>query len=314
VLEKMVVKKGDFKEALKDVEPSAMREVVVEISRVSWEDIGGLDDVKQKLRELIEMPLKDPESFSRMGIKPPRGILLYGAPGTGKTLLAKAVAHESESNFISIKGPEVMSKWVGESEKAVRPIFKKAKQVAPSIVFLDEIDSIAPARGQSFDSGVTQRVVNQILTSMDGLETLEGVVVIAATNRPDIMDPALLRPGRFDALIHIPIPDLKTRLKIFEVHTRDMPLKGVDLEKLAKETEGFVGADIEGMCREAAMVALRENPKAKEVLPKHFEQAKAKTRPSVTEEAKKFFENFEKVLERTGVTKDKKDIGVGYYR
>jgi transitional endoplasmic reticulum ATPase len=314
VLEKMVVKKDDFKQALKDVEPSAMREVFVEVPRVKWNDVGGLDEVKQKLKELIEWPLKDPESFTRMGIRPPRGILMYGAPGTGKTLMAKAVANESESNFISIKGPEVMSKWVGESEKAVRQIFKKAKQVAPCIVFLDELDSIAPARGQSFDSGVTQRVVNQILTSMDGLESLEGVVVIAATNRPDIIDSALLRPGRFDTLIHIPIPDRDTILKILEVHTRDMPLKDVDLEKLADELEGFVGADLEALAREAALVALREDPKAKSVLPKHFDEAKNKITPSVSEEAKRFFEEFEKVMEKTGIKKGKRDIDPGYYR
>lgn len=314
ILEKMVVKKDDFKEALKDVEPSAMREVFVEVPRVKWTDVGGLENVKQKLKELIEWPIKDPESFKRMGIRPPRGILMYGAPGTGKTLMAKAVANESESNFISIKGPEVMSKWVGESEKAVRQIFKKAKQVAPCIVFLDELDSIAPARGQSFDSGVTQRVVNQILTSMDGLESLEGVVVIAATNRPDIIDPALLRPGRFDALIHIPIPDKETRLKILEVHTRDMPLKDVDLEKLAGELEGFVGADIEAIAREAALVALRNDPKANEVLPEHFEEAKKRVKPSVSEEAKRFFEEFEKVMEKSGIAKGKRDIDPGYYR
>jgi transitional endoplasmic reticulum ATPase len=314
ILEKMVVKKDDFKEALKDVEPSAMREVFVEVPRVKWTDVGGLENVKQKLKELIEWPIKDPESFERMGIRPPRGILMYGAPGTGKTLMAKAVANESESNFISIKGPEVMSKWVGESEKAVRQIFKKAKQVAPCIVFLDELDSIAPARGQSFDSGVTQRVVNQILTSMDGLESLEGVVVIAATNRPDIIDPALLRPGRFDALIHIPIPDKETRLKILEVHTREMPLKDVDLEKLAGELEGFVGADIEAVAREAALVALRNDPKANEVRAEHFEEAKKRVRSSVSEEAKRFFEEFEKVIEKSGIEKGKRDIDPGYYR
>jgi len=314
VLEKMVVTKDDFKEALKDVEPSAMREVFVEIPRVNWEDIGGLDDVKLRLRELIEMPIKDPESFIRMGIKPPRGILLYGAPGTGKTLLAKAVAHESEANFISIKGPEVMSKWVGESEKAVRQIFKKAKQVAPCIVFLDEIDSIAPVRGYSHDSGVTERVVNQILTSMDGLERLEGVVIIAATNRPDIVDPALLRAGRFDSLIHIPIPENRTRLEILKVHTRDMPLQDINLEKLAEELEGYTGADVEGLCREAAMIALRENPEAKKVTPEHFEEAKKTIRPSVTKEGRKFFEEFQRRLEEGGIEKEKRDIGVGYYR
>jgi transitional endoplasmic reticulum ATPase len=314
VLEKMAVKMDDFKEALKDVEPSALREVVVEVPRVTWEDIGGLDSVKEKLKELVEMPLTNPKVFTRMGIKPSRGILLFGAPGTGKTLLAKAVANESQANFISIKGPEVMSKWVGESEKAVRQIFKKAKQVAPCIIFLDELDSIAPVRGMSSDSGVTERLVNQLLTSMDGVERLEGVVIVGATNRPDIVDQALLRAGRFDSLIHIPVPDRETRLKILKVHTKDMPLEGVDLEKLADELDGFVGADIEGLCREAAMIALREDPKAKKVLPEHFEKARKTARPSVTEETKGFFEAFEERLAKSGMKKDKRDIGVGYYR
>ncbi|MCK4757558.1 MAG: CDC48 family AAA ATPase, partial [Thermoplasmata archaeon] len=223
VIEKMVVTREDFMNALKEVEPSAMREVMVEIPQVSWDDIGGLDDVKTILKEAVELPLKDPDSFKRMGIRPPRGILLYGPPGTGKTLLAKAVAYESEANFISIKGPEIMSKWVGESEKAIRQIFKKAKQVSPSIVFLDEIDSIAPARGMSRDSGVTERIVNQLLTSIDGMESMEGIVVIGATNRPDIMDHGLLRPGRFDRLVYVGVPDKKARETIFKVHTADMP-------------------------------------------------------------------------------------------
>jgi len=219
VIEKMEVTRDDFKEALKEVEPSAMREVLVEVPSITWDDIGGLEDIKMILKEAIELPLKEPEAFTRLGISPPRGVLLYGPPGTGKTLLAKAVANESEANFISIKGPEVMSKWVGESEKAVRQIFKKAKQVSPSIVFLDEIDAIAPARGSSMDSGATERVVNQILTSIDGLESLEGVVVIGATNRPDIMDHALLRTGRFDRLVYVGVPDRDARKSIFKVHT-----------------------------------------------------------------------------------------------
>jgi len=316
VLEKMKVTKEDFKEALKDVEPSAMREVLVEISRVTWDDVGGLEDVKQKLRESVEMPLKEPDSFSRMGIKPPRGILLYGPPGTGKTLLAKAVANESEANFISIKGPEVMSKWVGESEKAVRQIFKKAKQVSPAIIFLDEIDAIAHRRGTSHDEGASERVVNQLLTSMDGLESMEGVVIIAATNRPDMLDPALLRTGRFDRLIFIPIPDKKARLEILKVHTRGMPLdEDVDLERLAEELEGFVGADIEGLCREAAMVALRESKKARKVGLKHFEEAKKVVHPSADEETLNFYERISKEMEKRGLTKKEKgDIELVYYR
>ncbi|HEC89710.1 MAG TPA: AAA family ATPase, partial [Thermoplasmatales archaeon] len=274
ILEKMEVTMEDFKNAKRGIEPSAMREFFVEIPKVSWNDIGGLDDIKQHLIESVEWPLSNPDMFKRMGITPPRGILLYGPPGTGKTLLAKAVANESKANFISIKGPEVMSKWVGESEKAVRELFKKAKQVAPSIVFLDELDAIAPRRGTYSGSHVTESVVNQLLTSIDGLESMEGVVVIGATNRPDIIDPSLLRPGRFDRLLLIPAPDFKARVEIFKIHTRNMPLADdVSLEELAKETESFSGADIEAFCREAAMIALRKDRSAKKVTKKHFEKA-----------------------------------------
>src|SRR3989441_1020617 len=256
-LEKMRVLADDFKQALKEIEPSAMREVLVEVPRVNWSDVGGLEDVKMKLREAVEMPLKDPEAFKRMGIRPPRGILLYGPPGSGKTLLAKAVATESEANFISIKGPEVMSKWVGESEKAVRMIFKKAKQVAPCIVFLDELDAIAHVRGFDTDSGVSERVVNQLLTSMDGLESLEGVCVVGATNRPDRLDPAMLRTGRFDRILLVPTPNRDARLAILKVHTKTMPLDGGDLEELAVDLDGYSGADIEGLCRGAGVIALK---------------------------------------------------------
>ena len=311
ILAKMIVKREDFREALKDVEPSAMREVLVEIPKVTWEDVGGLDDAKLTLREAIEMPLKNPAAFTRMGITPPRGILLYGPPGTGKTLLAKAVANESQANFISIKGPEVMSKWVGESEKAVRLIFKKAKQVAPSIVFLDEIDAIAPMRGSGGDSGATERVVNQILTSVDSLESMEGVVVLAATNRPDILDSALLRPGRFDRMVLISVPDKETRLQIFKVHTKKMPLKGVDINRLADATKNYVGADIEGLCREAAMQALRKDPAAKEVTMAHFEAAMRVVRPSVTEEIIKYYDGIKEKIE-SGITKGKRE-SYGYY-
>jgi transitional endoplasmic reticulum ATPase len=311
ILSKMIVKREDLKGALKDVEPSAMREVLVEIPRVTWDQVGGLEEAKQALREAVEMPLKSPEAFARMGIAPPRGILLYGPPGTGKTLLAKAVANESQANFISIKGPEVMSKWVGESEKAVRAIFKKAKQVAPSIVFLDEIDAIAPMRGSGAgDSGATERVVNQILTSIDGLESMEGVVVLAATNRPDILDPALLRPGRFDRLVMVGVPDEPTRLQIFKVHTRGMPLKGVDLAQLARTTQNFTGADIEGLCREAAMGALRKDPDAIEVTMRNFEAALKVVRPSVTEEIIKYYESIKEKIE-SGITKGRRET-LGY--
>ena len=314
VLEKMRVTTEDFKNALKEAEPSAMREVLVEIPRVTWDQVGGLDEVKMKLREAVEMPLKDPDAFKRMGIRPPRGILLYGPPGTGKTLLAKAVATESETNFISIKGPEVMSKWVGESEKAVRMIFKKARQVAPCVVFLDELDAIAHRRGSDLDSGVGERVVNQLLTSLDGLESMEGVVVIGATNRPDMVDPALLRTGRFDRMIIVPIPDRKARLEILKVHTKEMPMDGVDLEELAVELEGYTGADIEGLCREAAMIALREDRRAKKVTMVHFQEAMKVVHSSVDEETMKFYERIGRELERGLSKKMKEEMALGYFR
>ena len=220
VLKKIIVTKDDFKSALKEIQPSALREVLVQVPDVKWDDVGGLDDAKQELKEAVEWPLKYPENFQKLGIKPPKGVLLYGIPGTGKTLLAKAVAHESEANFISIKGPELLSKWVGESEKGVREVFRKAKQTAPTVIFFDEIDSIASTRsGNDGDSGVTKRVVNQLLTEMDGLEELEDVAIIAATNRPDIIDPGLMRPGRFDRHIKVDTPSEEARLAIFEVHT-----------------------------------------------------------------------------------------------
>ncbi|MEK6988520.1 MAG: CDC48 family AAA ATPase [Candidatus Thermoplasmatota archaeon] len=312
-LEKMRVLPEDFKDALREVEPSAMREVLVEIPKISWGDVGGLGDIKMKLREAVEMPLKDPDAFKRMGIKPPRGILLYGPPGSGKTLLAKAVANESEANFISIKGPEVMSKWVGESEKAVRMIFKKAKQVAPCIVFLDELDAIAHRRGFDNDSGVSERVVNQLLTSMDGLETLEGVVVIGATNRPDMVDPALLRTGRFDRILLVPAPDKVARLEILKVHTKTMPLEGVDLDELSEELDGYTGADIEGLAREAAMVALRENKNAKKVTMAQFQEAIKVVRPSLDEETVKFYERLGRNIERGSARRQKEEV-LGYYR
>ncbi len=314
LLEKMKVTEEDFKEALKEVEPSAMREVMVEMPRVTWDDIGGLEEAKRDLKEAVEMPLKEPEIFKRLGIRPPKGVLLYGPPGTGKTLLAKAVANESQANFISIKGPEVMSKWVGESEKAVRQIFKKAKQVAPSIVFLDEIDSIAPTRGWRSDSGVTERIVNQLLTSIDGLETMEGVVVIAATNRPDILDRALLRAGRFDRLVLIPAPDKKARLEILKIHTREMPLDNVNLEELAGKLDGYAGADIENLCREAAMIAVRESKAADKITSKHFEEAMKTVKPSIDDELMELYERLGREMESGISKKEKRDIGVGYYR
>ncbi len=297
------------------MEPSALREVLVEVPRVGWDDVGGLEDVKRLLVEAVEMPINNPDSFTRMGIRPPRGVLLYGPPGTGKTLLAKAVATESEANFISVKGPEVMSKWVGESEKAIRQIFKKAKQVAPCVVFLDEIDALTPRRGAVMgDSGVSERLVNQLLTSLDGLETMEGVVTIGATNRPDMLDPALLRPGRFDRLILIPIPDEEARLEILQVHTRNMPLDtDVNLEQMAEDLDGYVGADIEALCREAAMHALRENRDAVLVRGEDFSAARGTVFPSVDEETVKMYAQIGVEMQRRAVKKPREEV-LGYYR
>ena len=292
ILEKLEVTMNDFLEALKDVEPSAMREVFVEAPNVRWSDVGDLDDVKQELIEAVEWPLKYAELFEYANIKPPKGILLFGPPGTGKTLLAKAVATESEANFISIKGPELLSKWVGESERGIRETFRKAKQAAPSIIFFDEIDALAPRRGGGYgDSHVTERVISQLLTEMDGLEELRNVTVIAATNRPDILDPALLRPGRFDRLIYVKPPDKKARIEILKVHLRGKPLsEDVNIEELAEKAEDYVGADLEAVCREAAMLAMREYLKTNagkegekpsfKISIKHFEEALKKVKPT----------------------------------
>jgi transitional endoplasmic reticulum ATPase len=313
LLEKMEVTLDDFKNAHRGIEPSALREFFVEIPKISWEDVGGLEDVKQSLKEAVEWPLTQPEVFKRMGITAPRGILLYGPPGTGKTLLAKAVAHESKANFISIKGPEVLSKWVGESEKAVRELFKKARQVAPTIVFLDEIDAIAPRRGTFEGSHVTESVVNQLLTSIDGLESMEGVVVIGATNRPDIIDPGLLRPGRFDRLLLIPAPDRESRLEILKIHTKDMPLsKDVSLEDFADKTVGYSGADIDALCREAAMIALRDDITAKEVRKLHFERAIGESRGSLTDDVIKYYKKVKDDMGSSIAKKDKKERDIQY--
>jgi len=375
LLEKLRITQKDFKEALKVVRPSALREVLVEIPNVKWTDIGGLESVKQELIEAVEWPLKFPDSFKRLGVKPPKGILLYGAPGTGKTLLVKAVANESQANFILVSGPALYSMWVGESEKAVREVFKKARQVSPCIIFFDEIDSLAPRRGVSSDSHVSERVVNQLLTEIDGLQEMQDVVIIGATNRPDIVDTALLRPGRFDRMILTPIPDEKTRLGIFKVHTKGMPIisknlsdelqetieslskkmfekqlselssgikkndkelkllnkynsiinsgikennkkdkKDFDFKKLisilteiddkiqkilgdlSNKTEGYVGSDIESVCREAAIFALRESMESKEISLKHFEKAMEKVPPSVDKEIEKSYEEIRESL------------------
>jgi len=295
VLESLRVNMSDFMAAYKEITPTALREVEIEIPNVRWSDIGGLEEVKQELREAVEWPLRYPKAFKRMGIDPPKGILLYGPPGCGKTLLARAVATESEANFISIRGPEIFSKWVGESEKAIREIFRKARMAAPAVIFIDEIDSLAPARGLEFgDAAVTQRVVAQLLTEMDGIQKLEDIVVIGATNRPDILDPALLRPGRFDRLIYVPPPDTRARLEILKVHTRKMPLgKDVDLEEIARRTEGYAGSDLEALCREAAMAALREDINSARVQMRHFEIAMLKIKPTLTPEMIRYYESWQ---------------------
>jgi transitional endoplasmic reticulum ATPase len=294
VLEKLQVTKEDFDGALRMTEPSAMREVLIEVPNVRWDDVGGLEQAKQELIEAVEWPMKYPDAFKRVGIEPPHGILLYGPPGTGKTMLARAVATESEANFISIKGPELLSKWVGESEKGVRETFRKAKMAAPAIIFFDEIDALVPRRGSGFgDSHTTERVISQLLTELDGLEKLENVVVIGATNRPDLVDPALLRPGRFDRLVMVSAPDEKSRLEIFKIHTKNMPLaKDVDLKLLAKETRGYSGSDIAALCREAAMLVLRKDIKGKEVRIQHFREATKEIRPSLAPETIKEYESF----------------------
>ena len=252
------VTSSDFLAALAEVEPSAIREVFTEVPEVGWEDIGGLEEIKRLLRETVEWPLQHGRLFAHVHTSPPKGILLHGPPGTGKTLLAKAVAKESEVNFIAVKGPQLISKWVGESERGVREVFHKARQAAPCIVFFDELDALAPRRGGG-GSQVTERVVSQFLAEMDGIEELKGVVVLGATNRMDIVDPALLRPGRFEVLVELPVPDREARLAIFRVHTRGQPLApDVDLVDLSRRTEGMVGADIEGLCRQAAMLTIRE--------------------------------------------------------
>ena len=286
ILKELKVTWNDFMSAMKDMNPSLIREIYVEVPNVRWSDIGGLDEAKQQLKEAVEWPLKYPEIYEKMGVRPPRGILLFGPPGTGKTLLAKAAATESEANFIAVRGPEILSKWVGESEKAIREIFRRARQVAPTIVFFDEIDSIAPARGFRYDtSGVTDRIVNQILAEMDGIQPLSNVVVIAATNRPDILDPALLRPGRFDRLVYIPPPDKQSRLSILKIHTRKVPLASdVDLDKLAEMTEGYTGADLEALVREAVMLALREKLEARPVEMKYFLKAMEQVQPSLNKD------------------------------
>ncbi|MCK5149554.1 CDC48 family AAA ATPase [Candidatus Pacearchaeota archaeon] len=297
ILEKLIVKKENFMDALKVVRPSAMREVLVETPNIGWEDIGGLNSVKMELKEAVEWPMKYPESFTRMGIRPSRGILLYGPPGTGKTLLAKAVAKESEANFIQVKGPSLLSMWVGKSEEGMRKIFERARQVSPCVIFFDEVDSLAGKRGSETGTKVTERVLNQLLAEMDGLEDLHDVLVIGATNRPDMLDPGLLRPGRFDKILLVNTPEEEGRLKVLEIHTKNMPLaKDVKIKDLAKKTIGYSGADLEALVREAAMLALRESIDSDQVKKKHFDGALNKVKPSVNKSTievyKKIEENY----------------------
>jgi len=291
VLRRLEVTREDFLQAFREMEPSTLREVLIERPSVHWDEIGGLEDAKQELREAVEWPLKYAKLFTHAGAKAPKGVLLYGPPGTGKTLLAKAVATEAEANFISVKGPEFLSKWVGESERAVRETFRKAKAAAPCIVFFDEVDAVTPQRGMGADSHVTERVISQVLTEMDGLEELHNVTVVAATNRPDMVDPALLRPGRFDRLVYIPPPDLEARRSIVAIHAKGKPLAPeVDLDDIAKRTEDYTGAEIAAVCNEASMLAIRdfvaaggplEDKYVKKLALKrdHFDRALAKIRP-----------------------------------
>src|SRR3990172_7997318 len=311
ILNSMKVTACDFDDALKEVEPSAMREVLVEISKVTWNEVGGLDEARQEIVEAVEWPLKSPEKFIKMGIQPPKGILLYGPPGTGKTLLAKAAANESSANFISVRGPQLLSKWVGESEKAIREVFKKARQVSPSILFLDELDAIAPIRGTEMGSKASERVVNQLLTELDGIETLKNVVVIAATNRPEILDPALIRSGRFDRLVFVGPPSRSGRVEIFNIHMKNIPLTDdVNKEELADLTDNYVGADIEALCREAAMLSLRENFKNEKVEMRHFRNALKKVRPALVEGMIEYYEKLQEQFK--GGTKQEQKSYIGY--
>jgi len=312
VLEKMEVRMDDFRLAIREIEPSALREIYVEIPDVSWESVGGLSEIKDRLKESVEWPLTKPELFEHFGIKPPRGIVLFGAPGTGKTLLAKAIANEAKANFISIKGPELISKWVGESEKAIREIFKKAKQSSPSIIFLDEFESIAGMRSSNSQSGgsdVANRVVNQLLASMDGVESLDEVIIVAATNRPEMIDPALLRSGRFERVLHVPPPDKPARESIMEIHSSGMPLSSFSMKDILGSMEGFTGADIEAVCREAALIAMRAGKK--KVTKGHFEDAISRVRPTVTPEMLEYYSKMEERL-TSGLSNIKRTRDTGY--
>jgi transitional endoplasmic reticulum ATPase len=299
ILKKMEVRTVDFMNAFKEITPTAMREVAVEVPVVHWDEVGGLEEVKEELKEAVEWPLKNPQVFKRLGIQPPKGILLIGPSGCGKTMLVRAVATESEANFISIKGPEVFSKWVGESERAIREVFRKARMASPAVIFFDEVDSLVPRRELGYsDDGVTERVISQLLTEMDGIIPLENIIVIAATNRPDIIDPAVLRPGRFDRLIYVPEPDEAARLEIFKIDTKNMPLSNdVDIKE-HRMTKGYSGADISSVCREAAMNALRRDINTKEVTFNDFEKAMEEVQPSISPEIENWYRSFIKQVRR----------------
>ncbi len=311
VLDNLSVTGGDFEQALKRVQPSAMREVMVQKPDIRWDDIGGVDEARERLREGVELPLKHPDAFRRIGIRPAKGFLLYGPPGTGKTLLAKATAREAEANFIATKSSDLLSKWYGESEQQIARLFARARQVAPTVIFIDELDSLVPARGGGLgEPQVTERVVNTILAEMDGLEELQSVVVIGATNRPNLIDPALLRPGRFDELIYVSVPDRPGRRKILEIHANRMPLAGdVDLDDLASRTERFTGADLEDLVRRAGMFALRESIESGSVTMAHFEQALDETRASVTSEMEEEYERIQEHLKQDAMSMK---TGVGF--
>jgi len=298
VLEKLMVSQEDFATAMKRIQPSALREIMIQAPNVRWDDVGGLDEAQSKLREGVELPLRSPQSFKRMGIRPAKGFLLFGPPGTGKTLLAKAVAREAEANFVATKSSDLLSKWYVESEQQVSRLFERARQVAPTVIFIDEIDSLAPARGGGLgEPAVTERVVNTLLAEMDGLEDMQGVVVMAATNRPNLLDPALLRPGRFDELVYVPVPDFGGRRKILGIHTKKMPLSdNVDLDDLAQKTARFTGADLEDLTRRAGLIALRQSIDATTVTEEHFAKALEEVRPSVTPEMERDYEEMLRTL------------------
>ncbi len=304
VLDTLSVTREDFLGALKRIQPSAMREVMVQAPNVSWSDVGGLDEAREKLREGVELPLKDPDAFRRLGIRPAKGFLLYGPPGTGKTLLAKAVAREAQANFIATKSSDLLSKWYGESEQQIARLFSRARQVAPTVIFIDELDSLVPARGGGMgEPQVTERVVNTILAEMDGLEELQSVVVIGATNRPNLIDPALLRPGRFDELIYVSVPDVEGRRRILGIHVSNMPLADdVDLDSLARRTERFTGADLEDLARRAGLFALRGSLQAERVTVANFEAALAETRASVTPEIEREYEQMSARLKQDAMS------------